>query len=109
ILRLLQKMGHSVTLVEHGQAALDALEKSTFDLMLMDVHMPQMDGFEATAAIRAREKHRGQHIPIIATTAAAMPADREKCLVAGMDGYVSKPISMSALQQAIETCCVPQH
>jgi len=109
VLRLLEKMGHSVTLVETGQGALDALEKSSFDLVLMDVHMPELDGFEATAAIRAREKSRGHHIPIIATTAAAMPADREKCLAAGMDGYVSKPISQSALLQAIETCCAAQY
>ncbi|HEY6349094.1 MAG TPA: ATP-binding protein [Candidatus Angelobacter sp.] len=109
ILRLLEKLGHSVTLVEDGQAALDALEKNVFDIVLMDIHMPRMDGFEAAAAIRAREKPRGQHIPIIATTAAAMAADRDKCIAAGMDGYVSKPISMNALQQAIETCCTAHY
>ncbi len=105
LLRLLENMGHTTTLVENGRAALEALEENSFDLVLMDVHMPEMDGFEATAAIRAREEHSGQHIPIIATTAAAMPADREKCMAAGMDGYVSKPISRTALQQAIDACC----
>jgi len=105
LLRLLENMGHTTTLVEHGRAALEALEGDSFDLVLMDVHMPEMDGFEATAAIRAREEHSGQHVPIIATTAAAMPADREKCMAAGMDGYISKPISRTALQQAIDACC----
>ena len=104
-LKLLEKMGHQVTLVGDGQAAVDAVKKDTFDLILMDVHMPGMDGLEATVVIRTLEKQRGHHIPIIATTAAAMATDREKCLAAGMDSYLSKPISQSALRQAIETHC----
>ncbi len=71
--------------------------------------MPEMDGLEATAAIRAREKYRGYHTPIIALTASVMPEDREKCVAVGMDGYVSKPISQKSLQQAIETCCALQY
>src|SRR6202011_264927 len=78
------------------------LERQPFDLVLMDVQMPEMDGFEATARIRPREQGTGRHIPIVAMTAHAMKGDRERCLEAGMDGYVSKPIQARELLRAIE-------
>jgi CheY-like chemotaxis protein len=85
-----------------GREALAALGRDRFDVLLMDVHMAGMDGFEATAAIRRREEGTGTHLPIIALTADAMVGDRERCLAAGMDGYVSKPIDPEELFQAIE-------
>ena len=100
--RLLNRWGHDVTVVDTGKKALTALEKNDFDLILMDIQMPVMDGYEATAAIRERERETGGHIPIIALTAHAMKGDREACLKAGMDEYVSKPVSSSALFSAIE-------
>jgi two-component system, sensor histidine kinase and response regulator len=87
--RILEKEGHTVLLAGNGKEALELLAEP-FDLILMDVQMPVMDGFEATRAIRKRE--RDSHIPIIATTAHAMTGDRERCLAAGMDSYISKPI-----------------
>jgi two-component system sensor histidine kinase/response regulator len=84
-----------------GRAALKALDQQEFDLVLMDVQMPDMDGLEATAAIRARETGNGRHVPIIAMTAYAMAGDQQRCLAAGMDGYVSKPISGQALATEI--------
>jgi signal transduction histidine kinase/CheY-like chemotaxis protein len=102
-LRLLQKRGHTVVVAETGEAVLEALQKQTFDLVLMDVQMPVMDGLEATAAIREREKSSGGHLPIIAMTANAMIGDKEHCLQAGMDGYVSKPLSAKDLFAAIES------
>jgi signal transduction histidine kinase/ligand-binding sensor domain-containing protein/DNA-binding response OmpR family regulator len=102
--RLLEKHGHQVTLVLNGRQALAALDQENFDVVLMDVQMPEMDGFEATSAIRAKESRAGSHIPIIAMTAHAMTGDRERCLAAGMDGYVSKPIHPKELMiEAIET------
>jgi signal transduction histidine kinase/DNA-binding response OmpR family regulator len=100
-LRLLQKRGYEVVLVGTGREVLAALEKQTFDLILMDVQMPEMDGFEATAAIREKERATGAHVPIIAMTAHAMAGDRERCLAAGMDNYVSKPIRSQELFEAI--------
>ena len=99
-LRLLQKMGHSVTVAATGCEVLAALQKQSFDLILMDVQMPDMDGMEATAAIREKERG-GEHIPIIGLTACAMSEDRELCLAAGMDGYVSKPVSVQELVSEI--------
>ncbi|MBB4640534.1 response regulator [Rhizorhapis suberifaciens] len=90
--RLLERRGHEATVVGDGAEAVSALANGSFDLVLMDVQMPNMDGFQATAAIRQREKDTGRHIPIIAMTAHAMRGDRERCLAAGMDGYVSKPL-----------------
>jgi CheY-like chemotaxis protein len=84
-----------------GRQALAALDRESFDLVLMDVQMPEMDGFEATAAIRAREKDTGAHIPVVAMTARAMSGDREKCITTGMDDYVSKPINLAELSAAI--------
>ena len=90
--RVLGKRGHEVTVARDGQEALDVLEKMTPDLILMDVQMPVMDGFEATRAIREGERKSGKHIPIIAMTANAMVGDKERCLAAGMDAYASKPL-----------------
>jgi CheY-like chemotaxis protein len=90
--------------VENGRQALDALNKDTFDIVLMDVQMPQLDGLEATRAIRSAEKAGGKkHLPIIAMTAHAIKGDRERCLEAGMDEYVSKPIDSDKLFDAIES------
>jgi PAS domain S-box-containing protein len=100
--RLLEKHGHRVVTASTGRAVLERLEKETFDLILMDIQMPEMDGFEATAAIRKAEESTGKHLPIIAMTAHAMEGDRERCLAAGMDGYVSKPIQAKDLIDAID-------
>ncbi len=100
--RLLEKMGHDVVEAHDGQQVLLALAKTSFDILLMDVQMPVMDGFEATARIRELERANGAHLPIIALTAHAMKGDRERCLAAGMDGYVTKPIRAEALRSAIE-------
>ena len=99
--RLLEKRGHTVTVVETGRAAVEAVEKQTFDLVLMDVQMPEMDGLEATAAIRQREKSGGKHLPIIAMTANAMIGDKEHCLQAGIDKF-AKPLSVKDLFRVIE-------
>jgi signal transduction histidine kinase/DNA-binding response OmpR family regulator/ligand-binding sensor domain-containing protein len=101
--RLLTKDGHQVTVTSNGREALAALDQEAFDLVLMDVQMPEMDGFAATSAIRVKESRTGSHIPIIAMTAHAMTGDRERCLAAGMDGYVSKPIHGKELFEAIDT------
>jgi len=98
---LLEKKGWDVVSVTDGQKVLEALETGSFDLILMDVQMPEMDGFEATAAIREKERKTGGRIPIIAMTAHAMKGDREKCLEAGMDDYVSKPMKAEELYKAI--------
>jgi PAS domain S-box-containing protein len=100
--RLLEKRGYAVFVVGDGRAAVAALEKNTFDLILMDIQMPGMDGFEATSEIREKEKRTGGHIPIIAMTAHALKGDQERCVAAGMDGYVSKPIRTSELFFAVE-------
>ncbi|MBI5787441.1 MAG: response regulator [Candidatus Schekmanbacteria bacterium] len=99
---LLNKQGHSVRVANNGMEALSALGSAPFDLILMDVQMPVMGGYEATAAIRRRELDTGRHIPIIAMTAHALKDDKEQCLQAGMDDYVSKPISAESLFQAVE-------
>ena len=85
-----------------GHQALDALDQTPFDVVLMDVQMPEMDGFETTAAIRARERETGMHLPIIAMTAHAMQGDRERCMNAGMDDYVSKPLNVQELIGLLE-------
>jgi CheY-like chemotaxis protein len=99
---LLEKEGHRVTLVGDGGEAVAALDRPEFDLVLMDVQMPAMDGLEATRRIRQREQGSGRHVPIIAMTAYAMKGDRELCLGAGMDAYVSKPVRAKELFGAIE-------
>ncbi|HUQ76675.1 MAG TPA: response regulator [Burkholderiales bacterium] len=102
-LGILQISGYSVTVVANGREALDACAQESFDLILMDCHMPEMDGFEATRAIRLRERIAGgRRIPIIALTANAMTRDREECLDAGMDEHLSKPFNMLALQELLE-------
>ena len=100
--RLLEKRGHSVAVASNGREALVALEKEKFDLIFMDVQMPEMDGLEATVAIREKEKSTGVHLPIIALTAHAMKGDREQCLTAGMDGYLTKPIRPQELDEILE-------
>lgn len=99
---LLEKRGHTVIPTENGQEALVALEHENVDLILMDVQMPVMDGFEAIRAIRAKERCTGAHIPIIALTAHAMKGDREKCLGVGADDYVPKPIRTPELLAALD-------
>jgi PAS domain S-box-containing protein len=101
--RLLEKRGHSVALAGNGSEALAALEKERFDLVFMDVQMPVMDGFEATAAIRERERASGVHLPVVALTAHAMKGDREKCLAGGMDGYLTKPIRPQELDEVLQS------
>jgi two-component system sensor histidine kinase/response regulator len=100
--RLLEKRGHHVLVTANGREALGALEKKDYDLVLMDVQMPEMDGLEATAALRAREKDNGAHLWVVALTAHAMKGDRERCLAAGMDAYLSKPIRPSELDEVLQ-------
>ncbi len=99
----LQKSGHTVTVAWTGREALEKLEKERFDLVLMDVHMPELDGLEASREIRLREARSGGRTPIIAMTACAMQGDEERCLEAGMDAYISKPLSIKRLLEVIQT------
>jgi CheY-like chemotaxis protein len=99
--RVLEKHGHIVVAAGNGRAALAQLEKSNFDVVLMDIQMPEMDGFEATAVIRKQEEATGKHLPIIAMTAHAMEGDRERCLAAGMDGYIAKPLKIDDLIRTV--------
>jgi CheY-like chemotaxis protein/HPt (histidine-containing phosphotransfer) domain-containing protein len=108
ILRLLEKNGFHTILVENGQQAVERFSTDTVDVVLMDVQMPEMDGFEATGEIRKLEAQKGGHTPIIAMTAYATEGDRERCLAAGMDGYVSKPISAGKLFKTIEALIPPE-
>src|SRR6266849_3243890 len=101
--RLLEKRGHRVVVAANGREALAAMEKESYDIVLMDIQMPEMDGLEATAAIREKEKGSGIHQPVIAMTAHAMKGDRERCLAGGMDGYLSKPIRLQELDELLET------
>jgi CheY-like chemotaxis protein len=100
---LLGKDGHTVVVANNGKEAIAALASQEFDVVLMDVEMPEMDGFGATAVIRVQEKQTGAHIPIIAMTAHAMKGDREQCLEAGMDDYVSKPVRAQQLLDTIRS------
>ena len=99
---LLEKRGHTVVIAADGEAAVDAAGRERFDLVLMDIQMPRLSGLEATAAIRAREQDAGAHVPIIAMTAHAMQGDRERCLEAGMDAYLSKPLLPALLFETIQ-------
>jgi CheY-like chemotaxis protein len=96
-LKLLERAGHEVVVAGNGKQAVDLWSSGPFDLVLMDVQMPEMDGLDATRAIRQMEKGRNGRIPIIAMTANAMAGDREMCMEAGMDGYVAKPVKKDAL------------
>jgi PAS domain S-box-containing protein len=99
---LIERRGHSVIVAENGREAVEAIERHKFDLVLMDVQMPEMGGLEATRVIREKEKGSGHHLPIIAMTAHAMQGDREQCLEAGMDGYLAKPIDPKTFLQTVE-------
>jgi two-component system, sensor histidine kinase and response regulator len=99
--RMLEKNGYVVVVAENGKEALRALDGQSFDAVLMDVQMPEMDGLEATAAIRAREQGTDRRLPIVALTAHAMNGDRERCLAAGMDGYITKPVQSPQLLAAL--------
>ncbi|HEX5284511.1 MAG TPA: response regulator [Bryocella sp.] len=101
--RLLQKRGHTVTVANNGREALATLEKTAFDLVMMDVQMPEMDGFQATVELRRRERGTGGRIPVVAMTALAMKGDKERCLQAGMDAYLSKPIRPEELDRVLES------
>jgi len=102
--RLLEKRGHRVVVANNGKEALALLAGGIFDLVFMDVQMPEMDGLQATMAIREQEKITGVHQPIIAMTALAMKGDKERCIAAGTDGYLSKPISPEQLDAALDSC-----
>jgi CheY-like chemotaxis protein len=107
---MLEKRGHKVTVTQDGLQALAALQLEAFDLVLMDIQMPEMDGFEATAAIREAERGTGKHQPIFAMTAHAMKGDDQRCVDAGMDGYLAKPIrgeELYALLANFEESAVP--
>jgi CheY-like chemotaxis protein len=100
--RLLEELGHTVVVAANGVEALDAHARERFDLVLMGVQMPEIGGFEATATIRARERAHGGHTPIVAMTAHAMAGYRERCLAAGMDDYIAKPIRRPALVAVLD-------
>jgi two-component system sensor histidine kinase/response regulator len=102
---MLERSGHTVVVAANGHEALDYNRRGRFDVILMDVQMPEMDGLEAAAQIRNEEGASGAHVPIIALTAHAMAGDRERCLAAGMDGYVTKPVVLAELLEAIHTVC----
>ncbi|HNX19260.1 MAG TPA: response regulator, partial [Acidobacteriota bacterium] len=106
VVRLLEKVGHSVAVAANGRLAVEAWEREPFDVILMDVQMPEMDGFEATLRIRAAEHGTDRHIPIIAMTAHAMKRDRDGCLAVGMDGYVAKPVQAVELFELIDAIVV---
>jgi two-component system, sensor histidine kinase and response regulator len=105
--RVLEKRGHRVQLAENGRKALSAVQQAKFDLVLMDIQMPQISGYEATAAIRRWEATEAKRIPIIAMTAHAMSGVRQQCLEAGMDGYVSKPLKIADLFKEIDSILEP--
>src|SRR5262245_2234908 len=100
---ILKHRGHAPVLAASGREALAALDKGAFDVVLMDLHMPEMDGLATAAAIRAREAATGAHLPILALTASACPGDEERCLAAGMDGFITKPIRAEELIARIES------
>jgi len=101
VLRMLERAGHTVAIAGNGQVAVEMHSSGEFDMILMDVHMPVLDGFEATARIREIDREKGVHTPVIALTASAMSGDREHCLAAGMDGYITKPVNRDALLETI--------
>ena len=101
-LRQLEKLGYRAHAVEDGRGRVDAVAGGRYDLVLMDCQMPEMDGFEATRAIRRSEAADGRHVPIVAMTANALEGDREACLAAGMDAYLAKPVQLAALRGVVE-------
>jgi two-component system, sensor histidine kinase and response regulator len=101
ISRLLEKKGHTVAVAQNGQMAVRMWSEQEFDLVAMDMQMPIMDGLEATAEIRVRERDTGRHVPIVAMTANAFDEDREKCLRGGMDGYIAKPVTAKSIEMEI--------
>lgn len=103
LLRFLTKQGHNVKVAANGRIAVDEWEQAEYDIILMDVMMPEMDGLEATREIRAKEQTKGGHTPILAITANAMEGDREICINAGMDDYMSKPVKLDQLVGKIES------
>lgn len=105
--KILEKRGHTSTHAANGRRVLEQLENESFDLILMDVQMPELDGLQTTAAIRTSEESTGRHIPIVALTAHAMKGDREKCLAAGMDAYLPKPLRGRELIALVEKLCEP--
>jgi CheY-like chemotaxis protein len=105
---MLGKMGHQMTLARNGVEALEQWRKSEFDLIFMDVQMPEMSGLQATMQIRREEDATGRHVPIIAMTASAMTGDKERCSAAGMDNYISKPVSYRAIEVMITTTFSPE-
>jgi signal transduction histidine kinase/ActR/RegA family two-component response regulator len=109
VVRLLEKRGHRVDTAANGREACEAFHRQSYDVILMDVQMPEMTGIEATAAIRQAERGTGRHIPIIAMTAHAMKGDRERFLAGGMDGYISKPILLKELTDALEKISPAAH
>ena len=107
IVGMLERGGHTAVVVGNGRKTLGALEAGRFDAVLMDVQMPEMDGLEATAAIRDKERASGAHVPIVAMTAHVMKGDRERCLAAGMDEYLAKPVEMRELHRTLERLAAP--
>jgi CheY-like chemotaxis protein len=105
---LLQGLGYAVETVENGRQAVETVERERYDLVLMDLHMPELDGFAATAAMRAQEQGTGRHLPIVALTADALAGDVEKSLAAGMDDHLTKPVTRERLAAVVERW-VPTH
>ena len=99
---LIARRGHDPVVVSNGQEAVSAWTNEPVDVIFMDVQMPEMDGFQATALIREAERSRGTHVPIVAMTAHAMTGDRDRCLEAGMDDYVTKPISFKEVDRILQ-------
>src|SRR5262249_45987970 len=99
---LLARQGHTVQIAKDGQETLEALEQGCFDLLLLDVHMPELDGFRVIETLRRNERDTNRHLPVVALTARSMKGDRERCLAAGMDDYLAKPIRGKELFAAIE-------
>ena len=102
MVRLLQKRGHRVAVAGNGKIALEMLGRDHFDLILMDVQMPELDGLATAQEIRRREQLGGRHVPIVALTAHAMSGDRERCLAAGMEGYLTKPVNTKELEDTLK-------
>jgi CheY-like chemotaxis protein len=109
ISRMLERWGHTLTLATDGSEALDLFDNYTFDVVLLDLQMPLVDGFEVTTAIREREKRTGRHTPIVAITAHALAGAREKCLATGMDNFLTKPIEPRKVLEALALLKIPQH